>query len=152
MPTKKTTTPKKSATKKAVKKTITKKVVKKSTTKKVAKKTLVKKAAPKKATKKTATKKPTKRSSMKRVVLVEVTAVGPQCFWVHNGEVLATLGELQQSLKKMEAASYAHHVSKGHNDFAAWVEGVLENPACAADLRKKHTQKATTAAVTKHLK
>jgi hypothetical protein len=52
----------------------------------------------------------------------------------------------------MDDALFAYHVSKGRNDFADWVEQVLLDAACAADLRTRKTKKTAHLVVVKHLK
>jgi len=114
MPTKKTT-------KKAVTKT-TKKAVPKKTVKKVGSKAS-KKAAPKKA-------------AVQKHVRALVCAPGEQCFWTSDGKVLENLSHLQMAFGTMGNEVFLHHVTKEKNDFAEWVEHVLEDAACAADLRR----------------
>lgn len=107
-----------------------------STAKKSSTKT-TKKAAPKVA-KKAAVKKTTQKKSAKptKTGKALVCAQGDQCFWVHEGPILRDLQELEQALQDMSEAIFAHHVSKKHNDFADWIEGVLDDAETAALFRK----------------
>lgn len=79
-----------------------------------------------------------------------ITAKGEQCFWSHDGKILATHDDLKKALEVMSAPSYKHHTT-GRNDFANWVELVLEDKACASELRKAKNQKASVAALVKKL-
>jgi hypothetical protein len=132
MPTKKT------ATKKATK---TKKVAKKST-KKAAKKTTKKKTT--KSTKKTARKK----ASAKPLV----QATDEQSFWVADGQILNSLVALHDALDAMKADVFKYHATGEQNDFANWVEVVLCDADCAADLRQAKTKRSAKTVVVKHLK
>jgi len=120
-------------------------------TKKITVKKIVKKPIAKKVAKKAVAKKAVKRTPRKKITPVAVQAVGEQCFWVCNGDVLASLTDLQQSLKKMNKASFTHHVSKDHNDFATWVDDILQNPVCANELRSKRTVATAATTIKKHL-
>ena len=71
-----------------------------------------------------------------------------KCFWVNHGPVLKNLGELRDALAQhISDAQFAHHVGAGRNDFADWVEGVLEEAACAKALRRAKTREAALRAV-----
>lgn len=79
-----------------------------------------------------------------------VTAEGEQCFWTNDGTILATHTDLKRALKDMKSSVYKYHTD-GRNDFASWVEAVLQDSDCANELRKAKTQKAALAAVSKAL-
>lgn len=132
---------KKAATKKATKK-VTKKAVKK-TAKKAVKKTA------KKATKKT-TKKTTTKASKKVKALV--CAPDDKCFWTTDGQVLQNLEELKFAFGSMDDEVFMHHVGKEKNDFADWVEQVLQDAECAAALRKARKPKTAQTVVVKCLR
>ncbi len=70
-------------------------------------------------------------------------APGEQCFWMSDGKILADLVELRDALASMSDDVFAYHVSKNRNDFADWIENVLQDMELATALRK--TKKATTA-------
>lgn len=84
---------------------------------------VVQKVAPKKATG-TKAKKPL------------VHAKHEESFWVNNGQILANLVELKDALAEMDESIFSHHVSKEKNDFADWIEHVLEDAELASSLRK----------------
>lgn len=79
-----------------------------------------------------------------------ITATGEECFWSHDGRILASHADLKKALEAMSAPSYKHHTD-GRNDFANWVELVLQDKACASDLRKAKNQKAAVAVLLKKL-
>ncbi len=83
--------------------------------------------------------------------LTPVSAEGAQCFWVRDGEVLATMHDLERALHRMDKDTYAHHVTKERNDFADWVECVLIDTKCAQGLRIAKGQKAARVCVLAHL-
>ncbi len=107
-----------------------------------------KKAAAKKAVSK---KNPTeaKKKSGKKTLLI---ANNQQSFWVNNGQILNSLLALETALQVMTKDTFSYHVAKDRNDFAQWVEYVLVDAACAADLRKAKTPSAAKTVVVKHLK
>ena len=107
------------------------------TTKKV-----VEKKTPKKAAKKAETK----------VGKPLVLASNQKSFWVNDGQILNSLIALHDALDLMEKHHFDHHVTKEKNDFADWVDSVLGDSACAADLTKAKTPKAARMVVAKHLK
>lgn len=98
------------------------------TTKKVAAK-----AAPKVA-KTTAKNVPKKVSKKTKPTLV--SAPGEQCFWTTDGRVLSNLVDLKEALASMSNDVFAYHVSKERNDFADWIEHVLEDAELATAFRK----------------
>ena len=120
-----------------------------------AKKPAVKKA-PVKAkapAKKVAVKKTTKtvkRSSKKPAFMVY--ADDGECFWTTDGQVLHDLNDLQMALASMNDMVYGHHVNTLKNDFADWVEHVLFDAACAADLRASKKSSQARTVVVRHLR
>ena len=116
-------------------------VKKVTATKPVAKKTAAKKVS---VPKKTAAKKSPAVQSL-------VYADNEHSFWVHDGQILNSLVALHDALLKMKKDTFSHHVAKGKNDFADWVEAVLGDSACAADLRKAKTVATTATVVATHL-
>ncbi len=114
--------------------------------------TAVKKVAAKKATKPVATK--AKKVATKKAAAAKtlVYADNERSFWVHDGQILNSLTALHDALLAMEKAIYTHHVGTDKHDFADWVEAVLGDSACAADLRKAKTKTTAAAVVAKHLR
>tara|TARA_B100000745_G_scaffold284709_1_gene219530 strand:+ start:2277 stop:2663 length:387 start_codon:yes stop_codon:yes gene_type:complete len=121
----------------------------KKTTKKTVKKAVkkaAKKAVKKKATsKKTASKKPQKMRAL-------VCAEDASCFWTTDGAVLEDLQQLETAFGSMEDEVFLHHVTKEKNDFADWVEHVLDDAACAADLRRSKKPSSARTVVKRHLR
>lgn len=127
-----------------------------STTKKTTKKAAKKKAA--KATKKT-TRKTTKKTaapkakqSSKKIVRALVCAEGEECFWTTDGKVLENLNELALAFGSMDEEVFLHHVTKDKNDFADWVEHVLQDAACATALRRARKPKTARSVVVRYLR
>ncbi|MEK7638730.1 MAG: hypothetical protein AAB388_01075 [Patescibacteria group bacterium] len=108
--------------------------------------TAVKKKAAKKAA--PATKKSAAKVAKKPLVYADNSS----SFWVRNGQILNSLVALRDALSAMEKEVYLYHASKDKNDFANWVEVVLCDDTCAADLRKAKTPISAKSAVVKHLK
>ncbi|MEL6805523.1 MAG: hypothetical protein AAFO91_17275 [Bacteroidota bacterium] len=115
----------------------------KKTTKKAAKKTIAKKTATKQAPKRT-----TKKVNKRYPTYVNLH----NAFWTCDGRVICSLYELEASYRYMIDEVYQHHVGGDQNDFALWVELILEDPECATDLRKAKTASKASAVVVKHLK
>ncbi len=111
-----------------------------------AKKAVAKKVAKKAVTKKTSTAK--KTSGKKSLVFAD----SAHAFWVSDGQILNSLVALEQAMTSMSATVFGHHVSKDKHDFATWVEVVLSDRSCAADLKKTKTPKSAKLAIAKHLK
>jgi len=131
------TVPKKPAPKK---KTVVEKMV--PAIKKVAKKTVAKSAIPTI----TIPKKVGKKAARTFVV-----APDPQSFWTNDGQILNNLTALAESFATMDTVLYRYHVQKSQNDFADWVEVVLDDAICALALRKAKTPKSAHIVVIRHL-
>jgi len=71
---------------------------------------------------------------------------------VVDGQILNSLVALKDAIGLMDKVTFMHHVSDDKNDFAVWVETVLGDKDCAADLAKVKTMIAAKTALTKHLK
>jgi hypothetical protein len=97
-------------------------------------------AAPKKSLAKASTKRPL-------VYSIEATA-----FWTHDGQILNSLVALRDALAVMPKAVFAYHVENDRHDFAQWVEDVLADGACAAELRRAKTPTAAKTVVVKYLR
>ncbi len=70
-----------------------------------------------------------------------IESLPQNCFWVNNGPILSDLKELHLAMKgEITADQFNHHVSKGRNDFAAWVAGVLGDKKCANALNRAKKQ------------
>jgi len=102
-----------------------------------------------KSAEKPAAKAPPRRT--KRTLRALVDAPPDKCFWVNFGPVVRNLRELNDALATMSEDQFAHHVDKTKNDFASWVEGVLEDAACANSLRRSRTLAAARRVVEKSL-
>jgi len=126
---------KKKTAKRAVKKT--KKVVKK-----IVRKTV--KNTPKKLVKKSTPIASRKKKAMP-------TAEGEKCFWVYEGPVVKDLRELRDALERVSEKQYLHHVNKMKNDFASWIEEILDDKETARAARKAKTLDAMIRVLEKSL-
>jgi len=140
-----------------------KKVLRQTATKKVAKKTM--KKTVKKTIKKTT--KPTTRRSVRTAKKagrkttartkanqprVLVCANGEHCFWLNDGRIVHDLRELSAVLESMHKHLFTHHVTTERNDFADWVERVLNDADCAAKLRRSRTQRGAHGVLVRQLR
>ena len=153
MPTKKAKkTTKKTTAKKAVRPNASKSKNPGGQVKKAAKKS-AKKPAAKKATKtvrKTAAKKTAVKKSEGQKMLKK--ARGAACFWTRDGLILENLVTLSNALKSMPDEEFHYHVTRDRNDFADWVEQILEDADCAAALRKSRKPNTAAIVVERHLR
>ena len=129
------------------KKKISKKSAKKKA-KKVVKKTAVKAIKTSKV-KKVAVKKRTKKKTSKKIL---ITATGDRCFWVNYGPPVKDLFELFDILSVINEEQFRHHVNEFKNDFAEWVEYVLEDKETAGKIKKTKTASAMAKVVGNSLK
>ena len=88
----------------------------------------------KKSAKKAVKKSAVKSSEKSKKELVQAPA--NQCFWVTDGEVLSNLLELSNALDAMTDDIFGYHVNKEKNDFADWIEHVLDDAELATKVRK----------------
>jgi hypothetical protein len=115
-----------------------------------------KKVAPKKATKKVVSKKSVKKTpkkvASKKLKKELVLSDNNKSFWVSNGQILNSLTALRDALQGMDKDIYRYHSTGWQNDFATWVEVVLNDSNCAADLHKAKTPRSARTVVIRHLK
>jgi hypothetical protein len=103
--------------------------------------------APKKAA-----PKAVKKSAAKTSTPSLIYASDAHSFWTQSGDILNSLVSLRDALGTMSKETFSHHVKAGKHDFATWVDAVLQDAACAADLRKTKTASTAKAVVVRHLK
>jgi hypothetical protein len=122
------------------------------------KKTVLKKKAPVKkvVSKKTTTKS---KSSLKKPAVISKTpnkvlvcADNETCFWTTDGEILHDLKDLCDAFDRMSISVFSHHVNETKNDFADWVENILNDKDCAMALRKSKQPKTAKSTVMRHLR
>ncbi len=92
----------------------------------------------------------TKRPAAKKKQPLTV-AEGEKCFWACDGQILATLVDLEHALEQMSGETFMQHANSDKNDFAAWVEFVLEDKTCANGLRRARSQDQARTCVSKRL-
>lgn len=100
------------------------------------------------------TKRTTKITKAKPVTHTStlIVAEGEQQFWTNDGRILKDLIELRDALSKMEKHVFDHHVTGDKNDFANWVEFVLQDTSGASMLRGKKTPRTAATSLATHLK
>lgn len=79
-------------------------------------------------------------------------AESEQAFWVTDGRTLSNLLELRDALASMTDDVFAHHVSKERNDFADWIEHVLQDVELASTFRKSKKPNTARDVVISHLR
>ncbi len=60
--------------------------------------------------------------------------------WLSDGRVVKSLEELRDALKTMEEHVFKEHVTKNKNEFADWVEEILEEKDLARKMRSNRSQ------------
>lgn len=109
----------------------------------VAKKT-VKKAVAKKSVSKKVASKPKEFKAL-------VCAIDGECFWTRDGRILQNLSDLHMAFGSMDDEIFLHHANKEKNDFADWVEYVLQDLECAEELRRTTNKANAEKILLKHL-
>ena len=61
-------------------------------------------------------------------------------FWVNNGPVLSSLGELLDAFPSLNQESFSHHVNKERNDFSNWIREVVGDKQLADEISKAKTK------------
>lgn len=120
--------------------------MKKPSVKKVVKK--VAKPAAKKTVKAPAKRIVVKKASAKKPKLV--IAESGTAFYATNGAVLYSLADLFTELSTMNDEEFSFHIWP-ENHFSAWVEKVLFDKNCAADLEKADTRRKARSVIKKYL-
>ena len=68
-------------------------------------------------------------------------------FFLHDSESLSTLRDLFEAFASMSDEQFVYHAHAEKNDFASWVEYVLEDAACARSLKSATNREAAGNAV-----
>ncbi len=79
--------------------------------------------------------------------LHHVQAGTDQCFWINNGPVVKDALELQEALKNISDEQFDFHTKRDGNDFAKWVEEVLQCKECAKALRSAKSRTGAIRAI-----
>jgi hypothetical protein len=93
----------------------------------------------------------TVKRSIKKNSANLVIAVGNSRFFVHGGDVLSHLKDLERALASMSEAQYLYHVSKVKNDFARWTVDILRDSKTAELLKNAKSKTEALKVVTKAL-
>lgn len=120
----------------------------------VPKKKIVQKTVKKSAAKRPAAKKVSPRKTVKKVQNFKamVCAFDGECFWSRDGKILENLSDLKLAFGSMDDEIFLHHTEGGKNDFAEWVEHVLQDKDCAEDLRKTKKLAQAEKVISSHLR
>ncbi|MFH1771117.1 MAG: hypothetical protein ABH828_06210 [archaeon] len=94
--------------------------------------------------KKKVSKKSTQKKGLKKVPS-EVS------FYIVNGTVCSDLLELAEALEGLAEDHFKHHVNEMKNDFANWVEHIIEEPQLANKLREAETKEKHVIILLKHV-
>lgn len=81
-----------------------------------------------------------------------VCANGEQCFWTTDGKIISNIVELSDALETMTGDVFTHHVTKEKNDFANWIESVLNDRELAKNLRTAKKPNTARAIIVRRLK
>lgn len=128
---------------------------KKTTTKPTTRSTKTAATKAKKSTTTSRTKSAVKKTATRRKTQASTAlpaAMAHEAFWVANGEILHTVADLAEVLRDLDESTFRHHVNHEKNDFAVWVEEVLGETACAADLHRAKTPRSARTAALKCLR
>jgi len=83
----------------------------------------------------------------------EVAIQNPQhYFWVCNGAVLKSLGDLFEEMKVIDDNSFRHHVNESNNDFSNWVGEIIGDKRLANKIRASQTREEIVLALERKIK
>ena len=69
--------------------------------------------------------------------------VAPEtCFWINNGAIIKNIDELTEALKSIDKEKFKHHANKEKNDFAKWVDEVVQDNGLAKVISKIKSRQA----------
>ncbi len=112
----------------------------------VKKKVLVKKkSARAKTSKKNINKK---RTSSKAQQMLRSIPEDHLCFWLCDGRILRSLRDLVDALNNMADEVFFYHVNQEKNDFANWINEVIQDKTLAKKINKTKSK----AALIRHIK
>ena len=79
------------------------------------------------------------------------TGEGDLCFFVNDGKVIQSIGELADVLSEISDETYSYHVNAEKNDFANWVGDVFGHKKLASGLKKVKKKETAAKKVNMHL-
>lgn len=85
-------------------------------------------------------KKPAKARAKASATVASKEAAPESCFWVCNGPVVKNIAELASAVEAMSDEQFDHHTKRDGNDFARWIDEVLQESACAKKIAKIKTR------------
>lgn len=95
-------------------------------------------------TTKTRTKTRTKNKPMKAVE-------GDLCFFVNDGKVVQSIGELTSVFSEISDETFSYHVNSEKNDFASWIGDVFGHKKLASELKRVKTKETALKRLDAHL-
>jgi hypothetical protein len=81
-----------------------------------------------------------------------VNANDANAFWLHNGDAIRNIHDLKHAFDIMTQEQFTYHLNQDKNDFALWVQNVLQDNECAEDLTRAKTRLGASRILFKHLK
>lgn len=73
-------------------------------------------------------------------------------FWLHDGGPIHDLVDLKNAFDTMTQEQFSYHLNKEKNDFALWVQVLLQDEDCAEALKRANTRKGASRILFRHLK
>ena len=94
-----------------------------------------------------------KAKSVKAIIKRNLIYAEPGAhLWIHFGPIVGNLKDFLNSLRNMDAETFRYHVNEQRNDFAKWVEDIMQDQGLAKLLQSIKEKKKYVQAVEKHLK
>lgn len=78
---------------------------------------------------------------LKQKEVFERKAEKKHYFYLFNGSLIRSIGELREALKTMDRDVFKHHVNSKKNDFASWILNVFSEEELAAKVKHLISQK-----------
>jgi len=75
-----------------------------------------------------------------------------QQFHLWGGETIKTIPELEQALKKMNEATFRHHVNNQKNDFSKWIQDCFGDRMLAEELKKTNNRETMAELLRKRIR
>ncbi len=98
-------------------------------------------------------KKSVKKTAKKTVKKLPLVNAEDQCrFWVCDDQILSNLKDLAGALGRMSDEIYRYHANPEKNDFAKWVDEVLQDKILSAYLLKAESRQEAEKTVQDRLK
>lgn len=76
---------------------------------------------------------------------------GQVAFWINNGPVVASLGELLESIKNMSEHQFNFHTQRAGNDFANWIKHIIKDGMLARKILNAKSREKTIRILSDHI-